>query len=417
MKVSFSLVLFFFFLLCLTPPPAVAQRAQKVPKNHAEIKSSKDLSTPLFPSTEFIEKKIRWFRKLPQGKRTKLLLKLRRAATKVEDPYLNQLRNWASLARKKNGASHLPALKKKKKKKAKKKSSGRPRPKYDPFQELPFPYCFRYVFGKRRVEPFEPSWKQWKPRTSGEKALKARLSLEADEFALRALLRGYPPYLDLSLAGLLKDLDQDHRLDRFAFFLETYSKESFDFYQAMDETSRNEQSLFYYDSMILAWIRYCFKDQPALQKQLRKKSMAELRSTLFKSFISYRRYRGLREALALSLLLRPEDSFPENLERYDPKNPGDQYFTREESLMLLGLKDFKIAPFLQEIKKGLPKIQFPLFAHPNKQIQAVNTAYDRNMEKISRLRGTTDQYLKWCKGRLNAPFAKVASVVANELGK
>jgi hypothetical protein len=334
-------------------------------------------------------------------------------AQQVEDPYLSQLKEWAKRSLPKK--PRLSSLRKKKLKTKKKKKKGRPAPRYDPFQELPFPYHFRFIFGQGILQSFQPNWKKWKPRNKGGKSLKAKLALQAEIEEFRALLRGYPPYLDKSLASILGYLDNDRTIDRFANFLETYNQESFDFYQAMDSTSREGQSLFYFDVMIRAWIQYCFEGQQKRQKELRKKSMPQLRKILFKSFISYRRYRGLREAIALSLVMMPRHNFPENLERYDPKNPGKQYFTREECLMLLRLEGFKIKPFLVKLKNSLPKLSHPLFAHENRQIEAVNAAYEKAKGEIAEKQMNTDQFLKEAKRTLDQSFAKVAHKVAEAL--
>ncbi|HHI79675.1 MAG TPA: hypothetical protein ENK02_06815 [Planctomycetes bacterium] len=331
----------------------------------------------------------------------------------MEDPYLSQLKAWAKKAL--PGKARLRPLKKKKKKR-KNRFSGRPAPRRDIYGDLPFPCHVRYVFGRGTIEVREPSWKAWKPRTKTEKQFKAKLALQEEVKEFRALLLGYPPYLDRSLAALLRDLDQDRSIDRLAHFLETYNKESMDFYEAMDSSSRAGESLFYFDAMISAWIRYCFQNQPDLQKDLRKKNMAELRSILFRSFGSYRRYRGLREAVALSLVLRPQDPFPESLLRYDPKDPGDEYFTRAECLMLLALKEFRIPSFLTDLKSSLPPLRVPLFAHENRQIQAVNARFEKASQGILAQARSTEAFFQQAKKRLEGSFAEVAARVAKALG-
>lgn len=140
--------------------------------------------------------------------RARILKSVRAAVDGLADPYLDSLRPFAKVAPQ-DAKSRIGKLPWKDPGAAEDAGDG---PLY---AELPFPVRNHYRFGFRSIIPVvqEGTKARDKPRFP---------AAAPDDEQLRAMLLGFPPDLDLILAGLLRALDNDRAADRYACFLECW---------------------------------------------------------------------------------------------------------------------------------------------------------------------------------------------------
>lgn len=179
-------------------------------------------------------------------------------------------------------------------------------------EELPFPFRKEYVFGARTIRPID--------------AVRRDAVKPVDE--LRSCLAGLPPNLDLALAQLLSDLDNDKSADDFALFLESWRNGDESFYRALDRTAGTPQEVFYYDAMLGQFNQKILKGDDFTKKKPAARDLKKAHDYLHDGFLVYRQYRALREAAALALLLPPYGKLPKNLSRYEQK-PANLYSMKE----------------------------------------------------------------------------------------
>ena len=206
----------------------------------------------------------------------------------------------------------------------------------DEAADTQLPQTVQYVFGVGCIDPLDVHGVS--PVKKLDKGAVERLTTEGNKARRAAvfhqLLLGLPPDADRLLAALLQDLDQDTGGDRFAAFLHAWRNGPESFYEALDRTAGTKDSVFFYDAM-LGDFRTTFVGNEPGAAALR--SLQGAHDALHEAFLSYRQYRGFREAVAWSLVLPPTAPLPARLARYEAAVPGG-YSLRQQVTMVLASK-------------------------------------------------------------------------------
>jgi hypothetical protein len=279
---------------------------------------------------------IAWFEKRSPDQQKKILAAVRKDLDALGDPYLASLRAHAERA---SGLA--------KKKDLELKSKASPEGSRALARELPFPIHTEYVFGARVVRHALDA--DHKPKDAKTRA--------ADE--MRALLHGYSLDLDAAFAACLAELNQDQSADDFALFLEGWRNGDESFYRALDRTAGSKEEVFYYDAMLGDFMQKFVKG-PGDKPMDVKKNLAAAHDALHDGFLTYRQYRALREAFALSMLLRPGTKLPATLARYETA-PAQRFSVRDDVEMLLALSNGDLTLPIQLLTSTSPALPRPLW--------------------------------------------------------
>ncbi|MFN0204841.1 MAG: hypothetical protein ACKVS6_00840 [Planctomycetota bacterium] len=307
--------------------------------------TAKDYTDPKIQQKKAVE----WFAHQPGGVQTKILKNVRDILAKTDDPYLAGIRSYATLA-----ASHKP-------KELKFQSKISPDGSFPIAKELPFPMIKEYIFGARIIRPVDS--------VKGKEAPK-----RADE--LNALLNGMAPDLDLALAQILSELDHDKSADEFALFLESWRNGDESFYRALDRTAGTPGEVFYYDAMLGEFNAKFLKGEDFVKFPKAKKNLAEAHDALHSGFLTYRQYRALREAMALTCVLPPDAALPKNLARYEEK-PEGAYSIRDEMQMLLVAYKFDISKAAADFAAWSPPLPTSLWGAQYDPVSPFHTNYNK----------------------------------------
>ncbi|MBK8975476.1 MAG: hypothetical protein IPM29_06090 [Planctomycetes bacterium] len=186
---------------------------------------------------------------------------------------------------------------------------------------LPFVAARGYRFGAGTVDDLELRDERGRVVTRTRRAARLR------ELELEAMLDGRLPDLDAALATLLARLDDQRGFDREAVFLDAWTNGAESFFDALDRTAGREEGVFHYDAMLDEWLDHCVPADHADRSRFRR-GQDELLRGFQDAFVSYRSYRSVREMLALTLVLAPDDPLPAPLDRYE-MNGGAGHSTRE----------------------------------------------------------------------------------------
>ena len=248
----------------------------------------------------------------PPAQQKKLATAVQAGLATLEDPWLARCRDLAAIGRRlvddKPPAGWTP----------------RP-PTHEapsPFHELPFALAHEYVWGHRLVRTV--AHRPQLVAGGGKDAVKIPLGSPAE--AVLAALRGLPPDADLALAAGMHALDRSTGADKFLLFLESWRNGNESFYQALDRTAGNQDSVFFYDAMLEEFAR---RFVPGTEP---KRSLQKLHDALHEAFLVLRQYRAMREAAACATVLPPQVPLPGHLARYAEKNGG--YSLRDDLAIL-----------------------------------------------------------------------------------
>ena len=345
-------------LICLstilaTLAPMQAQRRDK-PSDAAASRASGTLA--VFDKQSIREQK-------------RILTAVRAAVGTIKDDYLSSLRKAAASR----------DLKGKKPKTRQKRNSAATAAKES--GDRPFPVRSEYAFGFRTTLDIKPEKRQ--SRTRREAA--------ARRAELEAMLRGYLPDLDKTLAALLRSLDHDRSADALSRLFETWRNGSESFYHALDRTAGTQDSLFFYDAMLDDFVLRCVPKKHPDYKKLRG-NHNEAHDMLHRSFLAYRQYRALREAVALSLLLPQDVPLPKSLGRYERAGTG-QYSIRQQVALLLRAHKQDVAAVVDAIRKTAPPLPETLWAGTYDPFPAFSALVDSKREALLSFADHTDKVL------------------------
>jgi hypothetical protein len=255
-----------------------------------------------------------------------------------------------------------------------------------PADEAPdarLPQSAQYVFGVGTIDPLD-GLPAPKPGDTGkppaERLRQQRL------VALQQAVRGIAPGADLALAHLLQQLDTEARGDRFAAFLHSWRNGPESFYEALDRTAGTADSVFFYDAM-LGDFRSAFSTTAA-----ELKSLQGAHDALHDAFLTYRQYRGFREAIAYALVLPPDTALPLRLQRYAAEVKGS-YSLRQQVLMLRHLEGDDPERVVALALRGAVALPEPLWRGSYEPFAAWQQQFAAAQERMIAASGSTDAFL------------------------
>lgn len=247
-----------------------------------------------------------------------------------------------------------------------------------------------YVFGLGTVEPrgAAPA-KAAKPKPAAGKAAGGASPnpTAADPVVLQQAQAGLVPDADKALAGLLLRLDAEPAGDAFAAFLQSWRNGDESFYEALDRTAGTTDSVFFYDVM-LGDFRVRFGKGDAKVHA----SLQRAHDALHDAFLSYRQYRGFREAVAWSLVLPPDMPLPTRLARYEAKAAG-AYSLREQVTMVAAAMDHDLAALVDVVVQSAPPLPQPLWAAAYDPYPPWTAHFQSLQARMIERDGSTDAFL------------------------
>ena len=344
-----------------------------------------------------VDAALRRFRKLSGPAQARKLEEVKLAIQAIDEPYLKSIRALAGgdLTR-----SALPANATHRR--GSKSALGGGGAKL--WQGVGFPVRQHYVFGHAQVVASDVA--------AGKRSQTRAASASSRAAEMRALLMGFPPDLDLALAATLSTLDRDRAADPFSQLLSRWHDGDESFYQALDRTAGTQQSVFIYDAMLDDFIRQCVPETSADFDRI-KRSNDDAQDALHRAFLAYRQYRGLREALVLSLLLPPEVELPERLARYDADSDAG-YSVRQIASLLLADAEQDVGDVVEAVQDAAPPLPAELW-RGYQAIPAYYGVFNARMNAMIARAGHTDNLLKQQEHHRRQVRDKVAAVALASL--
>ena len=211
-----------------------------------------------------------------------------------------------------------------------------------------------------------------------------------DPVLMQQALLGCAPDSDKALAAILQRLDSDTGGDTFATFLQSWRNGDESFYEALDRTSGTKDSVFFFDAM-LDDFRGQFggsHGEPSL-----KGGLQVAHDALHAAFLSYRQYRGFREAVAWSLVLPPAAKLPARLQRYEAKVEG-AYSLRQQVVMAAAALDWDLDALVGAITKAAAPLPKPVWQATHDPYPAWNATFAGLQPKMLERAGSTDAFLQ-----------------------
>ncbi len=321
------------------------------------------------------------FAKLPRRKQVAALAAVRDAVAGVQGPYLSMVRAYIDEGRKQG-----------------KRRAKAPKVHHDevgradtPMRAgLEFPVANQYVFGVGQMTavPIVQSGRKKRRKKTRRPKFPAKPRAE-DQLA--GMLRGYLPDLDLAFGAMLRDLDRDPGADRFSAFLSGWRNGTESFYRALDRTAGTQEGVFFYDAMLDEFVRNCVPKSSPDFKAIRR-DLKTAHDRLHDAFLSYRQYRGMREATALALLLPPDAGFPGVLSRYEQTQSGG-YALRDQIDLILRAKKQDGAAVVDLLVSSAPPLPKPLWSKRYDPWPAWQKAWKSVQDVLVERDGTTDKAL------------------------
>lgn len=220
----------------------------------------------------------------------------------------------------------------------------------DEARKWPNPQLVLYRFGTRDLTCLDSDAKDLVTALKKNEVVTVKQLPAAQR--LSNLMRGSRSDLELIVAGIERRLDIHREYDLYGQFLESWRNygpsgdESF--YEALDRTAGSSDAVFFYDSMLGDFVgRFAGTDGKTWSLQVRHDRNQE-------SFLSYRQYRGLIEAVAYSLALPSDVPLPKRLARYDHLALGAGVYTlRDQIDLLLAHEQGDVGAVLDRVRKHL----------------------------------------------------------------
>ncbi|MBL8695153.1 MAG: hypothetical protein JNJ88_13745 [Planctomycetes bacterium] len=277
---------------------------------------------------------VHWFEGKPPTQQKQVLATLDGVALEMGDPYLQSLRAFAERAK------SAPLARRGFQETQKVSPDG----SFPLRAELPFPLRIEYVYGAAILRKLEPAGASVQKQTPSKQLL--------------SLLDGHLNDLDYALAELMREMDNDESAQPFAMFLESWRNGEESFYRALDRTAGTKQGVFFFDAMLGEFSEKIVKK---LDPKAGAKSLNQLHDDLHQAFLTYRQYRGMREAIALSVVLPPDVRLPKNLQRYEEAPAGLQSLRDHVSLML-ALSGQSFDHLVTAVRSTAPPLPQPLWS-------------------------------------------------------
>mgnify|MGYP007018322522 CR=1 FL=1 len=297
----------------------------------------------------------------------KVVAELQQATHAVTGDYVSAIRSICD-----DGAARRGAKPKKMKvRKAKKRA-----PKAET-AAWELPHTISYSFG---IADFAPL-----PGKRSERERAAR------RVPVELALMGMLPGADVALAEIEGRLDSDRSADKFGAFLESWRNGGESFYQALDRTAGTNEGVFFYDAMLGDFVNKVVGRKHPSAKPL-KKSHDAAHDALHRAFLSYRQYRGFREAVAMAMILPPDVPFPGHLRRYEAKAVGT-YSLREQVVMVLAAYDNDPMAVADLIVASAEPMPTPLWSAHYDPFGAWRSVFEAAMERMLQQAQDTDTFL------------------------
>jgi hypothetical protein len=332
---------------------------------------------------------IQWFEKKPADAQKKIADAIRKDLETLSDPWLDSVRAYAARA---------AASPKHKDPEVKLKAA--PDGSLTLAKELPFPIYQEYVFGAR----------VFRAALGDDGKAKNTKTKKTEEIG--AMLAGYPPDVDAALAACLADLNQDSSADDFALFLETWRNGDESFYRALDRTAGTKGGVFFFDAMIFDFTAKFVKTEKENAGDV-KKSLQKSHDALHAGFLTYRQYRAMREAYALSLLLHPEAPLPTTLTRYE--DAKGKYSLRNHAEMLLAVSKGDFAPAIALLTSTSKPMPSPLWSANYEPLAPFFEAYAPKFEAINAAFVSPDKALAAYRARRDETAKQIREIAQKQL--
>jgi hypothetical protein len=245
------------------------------------------------------------------------------------------------------------------------------------------------VFGVGTIDARDPAHAELATPTGGKPPKPKTGAPHADPIRVQQALVGCVPDLDRAVAVLMQRLDVDTGADAFAAFLQSWRNGNESFYEALDRTAGTKDSVFFFDVMLDD-----FRGQfgGARGELSVRDGLAAAHDALHAGFLSYRQYRGFREAVAWSLVLPPAVPLPARLQRYETK-VGGAYSLRQQVVMVSAALDHDLAKVLAAITTTAPPLPKPIWSVAYDPYAAWNAKFVELQQTMIDRAGSTDAFL------------------------
>lgn len=221
---------------------------------------------------------------------------------------------------------------------------------------------------------------------------------------------GALPDCDRIVAALLQRMDRDPSARAFATLLGRWSNDGEPFYEALDRTAGTGDSVFYADAMLDDFGKCFGKANPEL-----KRSKPAAQQALHRAFLAYRQYRGLREAIAWSVVLPPDQPLPPALRRYEVA-PAGSYSVRDLVVMMLLACEDNPLVLVDLVVEAAPPLPQPLWSADYEPVQALQRVFDGLQERMLTAHSSTDTYLAAALQRRRLLAGVLRAAAASALG-
>jgi len=338
------------------------------------------------------------FGKLRERQQNKVLSSVRAAVQRLDDPYLRSIRQMAE----RSETSSKPRHKALRVSKRYARSETARHASSALVDQVPFrSHCaYRWAYGDIGSHEILYPGK----RLSKQKRRSRDLQSELED-----LCNGYPADAGRALAGIMRELDNERSADRHAVFLNSWKNGDETFYQALARTSGTNEEVFCYDVMLSEWVRRCVGKKHADYK-LMIRSMDATQRAFYQMAATYRSYRGLREMVALSLLLPSDQRLPERLARLYEDNAGTGYSTRDNIILLLAAHDGDVDATVKTIVSNLQAMPADAWRAGSsyQPVRGIYAAFDKAMPRLVAGGLHTDKVLALKKGESKALQGRIS---------
>lgn len=314
------------------------------------------------------------FGKLRDRQQKKVLESVRDAVAKLDDPHLRSLRGFAEREQKLGKKAAKPRYKPLRVGKKYSKSDTARKDSSALVDQLPFRSKFEYRWAYGDIAEHQI-------RYDGRRLSKKKRQRRDTQMELEDLCKGYPLDVGQALAGMMRDLDNERSADRHAVFLNSWHNGTETFYQALARAAGGREGVFCYDTMLGDWVRSCVgKKHPEYKSMI--KSLDASQQAFYRMASTYRSYRGLREMVALSLVLPSDQRLPESLARLYQDNAGQGYSTRDNIILLLAAHVGDVDATVKTILNHLESMPIDTWHAGFQPVHGIYAAFKKLMPKL-----------------------------------
>ena len=145
------------------------------------------------------------------------------------------------------------------------------------------------------------------------------------------------------------------------------------------------------------------------------RSLNDTQTAFYRMAATYRAYRGVRELIALSLILPSDVRLPEQLAKRYEDNGGNAYSTRDVIELLLAAHDGDVGATMRTILTHLEQMPTVLWKPRFNSVQGLYRAQDALMAKITAGGRHSDQTLAQHKAKRKDLRNTIANVACGAL--